>query len=42
MYGEYDRLPGCSQVRYTDAMAMAMAMAMATAMVMVSSERKQF
>jgi len=32
IYGEYDRLQGCLQVRYTDAMAMAMAM--------MSTERK--
>ena len=32
IYGEYDRLLGCLQVRYTDAMAMARAMAMAMIM----------
>jgi hypothetical protein len=34
IYGEYDHLLGCLQVRYTDAMAMAMAM------MIICSERK--
>ena len=34
IYGEYDRLLGCLQVRYTDAMAMVMAIAMVMAMAM--------